>query len=88
MARPVHIGVSKAGAVSQDSRGGPAGNTTTAEKAPRRRRSRRRAARILAVSYLVKTLLVGVAWLTIPDFTERAMQTARAAWARMASIVD
>jgi hypothetical protein len=74
--------------VNQDSRGGAAGNSTTEASPLRRRRSRRGAARVLAVSYLVKTLLVGVAWLTIPDFAERAMQTARAAWARMASIAD
>ena len=88
MAHPMHSVVLEAGAVSQDSLGGPPGNSTTGAGTWLRRGARHRAARVVAVSYLVKTLLVGVAWLTIPDFTERALQTARAAWARMAAIAD
>jgi hypothetical protein len=51
-----------------------------------RRLLTRRTARLLAVSYVVKTLLVGAAWLTVPDIGERALATARAAWERVARI--
>jgi hypothetical protein len=51
-----------------------------------RRLLTRRTARLLAVSYVVKTLLVGTAWLTVPDLRERALATARAAWERVARI--
>jgi hypothetical protein len=37
--------------------------------------------KIVAVSYLVKTLLVGVAWLFIPDLPTRAVDLARRTWA-------
>jgi hypothetical protein len=37
--------------------------------------------RILAVSYLVKTLIVGVAWLAIPDLPARATAKAQQVWA-------
>jgi hypothetical protein len=36
--------------------------------------------KIVAVVYLVKTLLVGIAWLAIPDLPERAMTKARETW--------
>jgi hypothetical protein len=39
--------------------------------------------RLLAVSYLIKTLLVGVAWLAVPDLPARAADTARAVWERI-----
>jgi hypothetical protein len=51
-----------------------------------RRLLSRRTARLLAVSYVVKTLLVGTAWLAVPDLGERALATARAAWERVAHI--
>ena len=36
--------------------------------------------KIVAVIYLVKTLLVGIAWLVVPDLPERAMTKARETW--------
>jgi hypothetical protein len=39
--------------------------------------------RLLAVSYLVKTAVVGLLWLAIPDLPQRAGTTARAAWASL-----
>jgi len=36
--------------------------------------------RILAVSYLVKTLIVGIAWLAIPDLPARASAKAHQVW--------
>lgn len=36
--------------------------------------------KIVAVVYLVKTLLVGIAWLVIPDLPQRAMTKARETW--------
>jgi hypothetical protein len=37
--------------------------------------------KIIAVVYLVKTLLVGIAWLMVPDLPQRAMTKARETWA-------
>jgi hypothetical protein len=37
--------------------------------------------KIIAVVYLVKTLLVGIAWLVVPDLPQRAMTKARETWA-------
>ena len=42
-----------------------------------------RTIRLIAVSYAVKTALVGLAWLAIPDLPERAMTVARQTWARV-----
>jgi hypothetical protein len=39
---------------------------------------RRRTLKVLAVSYLVKTLLVGIAWVLVPDLPDRALQALRA----------
>jgi hypothetical protein len=36
--------------------------------------------KIVAIVYLVKTLLVGIAWLMVPDLPQRAMTKAREAW--------
>ena len=36
--------------------------------------------KIVAVVYLVKTLIVGIAWLMVPDLPERAMAKARETW--------
>ena len=33
--------------------------------------------KVLAVSYAVKTAVVGVAWLFVPDLPERALEAAR-----------
>ncbi len=39
---------------------------------------RSRTLRILALSYVVKTVLVGIAWALVPDLPERAMTALRA----------
>jgi hypothetical protein len=39
-----------------------------------------RTIRILAIGYAVKSLLIGLAWLAVPDLPERAANTARGAW--------
>jgi len=39
-----------------------------------------RAWRIVAITYAVKTLLVGLAWLAVPDLPQRAATSARDAW--------
>jgi hypothetical protein len=36
--------------------------------------------KIVALGYLVKTLLVAIAWLVIPDLPQRAAAKARAVW--------
>ena len=41
----------------------------------------RRTLKILAISYAIKTLLVGAAWLFAPDLTDRALATVRATFA-------
>ena len=40
--------------------------------------------RLVAVVYLVKTLLVGIAWLVVPDLPQRAMTKARETWTAVA----
>ncbi|HET7291543.1 MAG TPA: hypothetical protein VFM88_03880 [Vicinamibacteria bacterium] len=37
----------------------------------------RRTLRLLAVGYLVKALLVGIAWILVPDLPERTMTALR-----------
>lgn len=37
--------------------------------------------KLIAVVYLVKTVLVGIAWLVVPDLPQRAMTKARETWA-------
>jgi len=39
--------------------------------------------KIAAISYAVKTLLVGLAWLAVPDLPQRAMVKARQTWSRV-----
>ena len=39
-----------------------------------------RTLKLIALSYVVKTLIVGIAWLAIPDLPERAATRARAVW--------
>ena len=36
--------------------------------------------KIVAIVYIVKTLLVGIAWLMVPDLPQRAMNKARETW--------
>ena len=45
---------------------------------------RPRVLKTLAVVYLVKTLLVGIAWLIVPDLPERAATHVRESWQRVA----
>lgn len=40
-----------------------------------------RTLKILAWSYVVKTLLLGMAWIAVPDLPQRAEAQAREAWA-------
>jgi hypothetical protein len=37
--------------------------------------------KIAAISYVVKTLLIGAAWLAIPDLPQRARAAAQQTWA-------
>jgi hypothetical protein len=41
----------------------------------------RRTVKLLAVSYAVKTVLVGILWLVAPEIPEAVLAHARAAWA-------
>lgn len=36
--------------------------------------------KLIAISYIAKTLLIGIAWLAVPDLPERAAAKVRAAW--------
>lgn len=40
-----------------------------------------RTLKIVALVYAVKTLLVGIAWIAVPDLPERASAKARETWA-------
>jgi hypothetical protein len=46
---------------------------------------RPRMLRILAVGYVVKTLLVGIAWILVPDLPERAMDALRTTFSASAA---
>jgi len=41
---------------------------------------RPRTLKIVALTYVVKTLLVGIAWIAIPDLPARASAKAREVW--------
>ena len=41
--------------------------------------------KIVAIVYLVKTLLVGIAWLMVPDLPERAVAKVRETWNAVAA---
>ncbi len=43
-----------------------------------------RALRMVAVVYAVKTLLIGLAWLVVPDLPERAATHVRETWQKLA----
>ena len=43
----------------------------------------RRTLKLIALGYVVKTLVVGAAWLAVPDLPQRALAQARLAWARV-----
>ena len=40
--------------------------------------------RLIAIVYAVKTLLIGIAWLVVPDLPERAAAQVRQTWQRLA----
>jgi hypothetical protein len=40
----------------------------------------RRNLKLVAIGYVVKTLVFGAAWLVVPDLPQRAVDTARQAW--------
>jgi hypothetical protein len=40
----------------------------------------RRTLKLIAVGYVVKTIVLGVAWLMVPDLPQRAMDKARETW--------
>jgi hypothetical protein len=42
-----------------------------------------RTLKLIALGYVVKTLLFGVAWLVVPDLPARAANKARQTWAAM-----
>ena len=42
--------------------------------------TRRKAFKLIAIGYVVKTVVFGAAWLVVPDLPQRAMDTARQAW--------
>ena len=42
-----------------------------------------RTLKVVAIAYCVKTLLVGVAWLCVPDLPTRTATHVRRAWARI-----
>jgi hypothetical protein len=44
--------------------------------------------KLLAASYLVKTLLLGAAWLAVPDLPQRAAAKLREAWSWVAATDD
>ncbi len=44
--------------------------------------------RILAASYLLKTLLLGAAWLAVPDLPQRAAAKLREVWNWVAPTED
>jgi hypothetical protein len=43
-----------------------------------------RTLKLIAVGYAVKTLLVGLAWLIVPDLPARAASKARQTWSAVA----
>ena len=40
----------------------------------------RRTLKVIAIVYVVKTVVFGAAWLVVPDLPQRAMDSARQAW--------
>jgi hypothetical protein len=41
--------------------------------------------KLIALGYVVKTALIGLAWLAIPDLPERAVAIARQTWSKVTS---
>ena len=44
--------------------------------------------RLVVASYLVKTLLLAVAWLLVPELPQRAMDGARGVWIAVAGSAE
>jgi uncharacterized membrane protein YdcZ (DUF606 family) len=44
----------------------------------------RRTLKVIAISYAVKTVLFGIAWIFIPDLPQRAATAARDTWTYVA----
>lgn len=40
----------------------------------------RRTLKLIAIGYVAKLAVIGAAWLVVPDFPQRATDTARQAW--------
>ena len=40
----------------------------------------RRTLKLIAIGYVIKTVVFGAAWLVVPDLPQRAVDTARQAW--------
>jgi hypothetical protein len=47
-----------------------------------------RTLRIVAVSYLVKTLLIGIAWLLVPDLPQRVQSAIHATFSSESTATD
>ncbi len=43
-----------------------------------------KALKIIAIGYLIKTLIIGAAWFFVPDLPARTLALARTAWAQVA----
>jgi hypothetical protein len=41
--------------------------------------------KVIAYVYLVKTLVVAVAWICVPDLPQKAMSRARETWSRLSA---
>jgi hypothetical protein len=39
--------------------------------------------KIIGISYLIKTLIIGTAWFFVPDLPARTLALARSAWAQI-----
>jgi hypothetical protein len=39
-----------------------------------------RTLKLIAIGYIVKTVVLGTAWLVVPDFPQRAMDALRQTW--------
>jgi hypothetical protein len=39
--------------------------------------------KLVALGYVAKTVLIGIAWLAVPDLPQRAAAKARAVWQRL-----
>jgi hypothetical protein len=47
-----------------------------------------RTLRVVAVSYLVKTLLIGIAWLVVPDLPQRVQRAIEATFSSASTTAD